>query len=126
MSIKGLLATVTVAALVGFATQSQALPSFQLRIVSGTYDSNAITTPGGGVVSTTVANIDGGGGNKFTSAGLSVQGSYSIVPSLSGPTLYMSLDVPDIRHNSNTAGVIDVYLTLSDLDQPVGSPLFKI
>jgi hypothetical protein len=118
--LKALFGTVTMAALIGLATQAEAVPSFQLRIVSGTYDSGAITTPGGGVVSSTVNSINGGGGYKFTSSGLSVQGSFSYD---NAGTLYMSLDVPDIKHQSNTQATIDFYLTLSDIDSPVGGPM---
>jgi hypothetical protein len=121
MNLKALLATVAVAAL-GIATESQAVPSFQLRIVSGTSDTTTGPTPAN-IVAATVPGINGGGGNKFTSSGLLVQGSFSYDPN---GALNMSLDVPDIKHTSNTQGVINIYLTLSDIDTPVGGPmLFK-
>src|SRR5579871_2068025 len=121
MSVKALLGTVMMAALVGVATQASATPSFQLRITSGTYDSGAIvgTTGTSGVASTTVNNITGGNGNKFTSSGLSVQGAFNYDQA---GTLYMSLDVPDIKHNSSSPGTINVYLTLYGIQTPAGTP----
>ena len=118
--MKALFGSVTMAALIGLASQAEAVPSFQLRIVSGTFDSGAITTPGGGVVASTVNNINGGGGNRFTSSGLLVQGSFSYD---NAGTLYMSLDVPDINHTNNTQGSINFYLTLYNVDTPAGGPM---
>ena len=120
MKTKALLATAAFAALVSLTTESQAVPSFQLRIVSGTFDSGAITTPGGGIVASTVNNINGGNGNRFTSSGLLVQGSFSYD---NAGTLYMSLDVPDIKHTNNTQGSINFYLTLYNVDTPAGGPM---
>jgi PEP-CTERM motif len=121
MSVKTLLGTVMMAALMGVATQASATPSFQLRIVSGTFDSGAITTPGGGVVQSAVA-VSGGGGNKFNSSGLFVQGAYNYD---NAGTLYMSLDVPDITHKSSTPGSITFYLTLYNVTSPTGTMNFK-
>jgi hypothetical protein len=119
--MKSLFGTVAAAAIVTFATQAAAVPSFQLRIKSGTYDSGAIvgTTGTSGLVVATVPNINGGSGNKFTSEGLLVQGSFSYVANV----LYFSLDVPDIKHTNASPGAIDFYLTLYDLTQPVGGPM---
>ena len=112
------------AALIGVATQAEAVPSFPLRIVSGTSDTTTVGSTGtSGIVQATVNNINGGGGNKFTSSLLNVQGAFNYDPN---GTLYMSLDVPDIKHTSNTQGVIDFYLTLYDVNAPTGGPmLFK-
>ena len=121
MMMKSLLGTVATAAIVTFATQAVAVPSFQLRIKSGTYDSGAIagTTGTSGLVAATVPNINGGAGNRFTSMGLNVQGSFNYVNNV----LYLSLDVPDIKHTNASPGTIDFYVTLYDLTQPVGGPM---
>jgi hypothetical protein len=110
-----------IAALVGVATQASATPSFQLRIVAGTYDSGNIvgTTGSSGVVFGAVNNVNGGSGNKFDS-GLVVQGAFHYT---GNGTLYMSLDVPDITHTSNTQGTINFYLTLYDATMPSGGPM---
>jgi hypothetical protein len=107
------------AALMGVATQASATPSFQLRITAGTYDSGAITTPGGGVVQSSVS-ASGGSGNKFSSGGLFVQGSFNYD---NAGTLYMSLDTPDITHTSSSPGTINIYLTLYNITAPAGTPI---
>src|SRR5689334_15292025 len=78
MSSKALLGTVMMAALVGVATEASATPQFQLQVTSGTYDSGALpgTTGNSGLVQFALPNINGGGGNKFTSNGLSIQGAF--------------------------------------------------
>jgi len=121
MRMKSLLGAVAAATIATFATQAIAVPAFQLRIKSGTYDSGAIagTTGNSGLVVSTVPNINGGGGNKFTSSGLNVQGSFSYVNSV----LSLSLDVPDIMHRSSSSGTIDFYLTLYNLTAPTGGPM---
>jgi hypothetical protein len=121
MRMKSLLGTVTAAALVAFATQAVATPSFQLRITSGTYNSGNIagSTGTSGMVLATVPNINGGSGNKFTSNGLKVQGAFHYTNNV----LYFSLDVPDITHTNSAPGKIDFYLTLYDLTTPAGGPM---
>jgi hypothetical protein len=119
--MKFLSGTVAAAAIVTFATQAVAVPAFQLQIKSGTYNSGAIagSTGTSGLVASTVPNINGGSGNKFTSSGLSVQGSFAYVNNV----LTLSLDVPDIKHTSATPGTIDFYLTLYNITVPSGGPM---
>src|SRR5262252_3600363 len=104
MSIRGLFGALAAIAGMGMATEAVALPIFQLQIKAGTYNSGAIigTTGASGLVSHTVPNINGGGGNKFTSSGLKVQGAFNYI----NKVLYLSLDVPDITHTSSSPGTI--------------------
>jgi hypothetical protein len=121
MRITSFLGTVAALTIATFATQAVAVPSFQLRIKSGTYDSGAIpgSTGTSGLVLSAVPNFDGGSGNKFTSNGLLVQGTFNYTNNV----LYFSLDVPDITHKSSSPGTIDFYLTLSNLITPSGGPM---
>ena len=117
------------AALLGLATQADALPQFKLRIVSGTSDTTTVgvinpVDPSGSVATT--VNVNGGGGNRFSSSALVVQGAFDYLPD---GTLYMSLDVPDIKHTTlsgaanNLAGSISFYLTMYDVTAPTGGPM---
>src|SRR5262249_37072140 len=74
-----------------------------------------------GAVSFTVPNFNGGGGNKFTSKNLVVQGAYNYTSNV----LYVSLDVPDITHMSASGGKIDFYLTLTGVTSPFGPMAVK-
>ncbi len=129
MRKKSLFGTAVLAALLGWVSEASALPQFKLRIVSGTSDTtvNGVVNPidPSGSVSTTV-NVNGGGGNRFSSGLLVVQGAFDYLPD---NTLYMSLDVPDIKHTilaggaNNLAGSISIYLTMYDITSPVGGPM---
>jgi len=123
MTLKALIGAGTTAAFLGIATEADAIATFQLQIKSGNFDSGVIfgTTGNSGLVSSEVPNFNGGNGNKFTSSHLLVQGSFNYVNNV----LYMSLDVPDITHTSNTQGKIDLYLTLTGIDLPAGTMPFK-
>jgi hypothetical protein len=123
MTLKALIGTVATAALVSFATEADAVATFQLQIHSGTYDSGVIfgTTGASGLVQSAVV-ANGGSGNRFSSNGLVVQGAYNYDAK---GTLYMSLDVPDITHTIGTQGIIDFYLTVTGVTTPVGSMNIK-
>ena len=109
---KVLLGAATAAALFGLVTEANAVPQFQLRIVSGTYDHTFVSidnTAVAGTVSAALNNINGGGGNKFMSGPTGttlIQGTYDYTPTLTGTDFYFALSVPDIYHNSKTAGTI--------------------
>ena len=121
MTLKALIGAGTTAAFLGIATEADAIATFQLQIKSGNFDSGVIfgTTGNSGLVSSEVPNFNGGNGNKFTSSHLLVQGSFNYVNNV----LYLSLDVPDIKHTNASPGTIDFYVTLYDLTQPVGGPM---
>ena len=118
MSVRGFFGAVAAIAVMGLATEAVALPTFQLQIKSGTYNSGPIigSTGTSGLVSATVPNINGGAGNRFTSNDLKVQGAFTYQNNI----LYLSLDVPDITHTNAAPGTIDFYLTLYNLTSPVG------
>jgi hypothetical protein len=109
-------------ALLALATEAGAVATFQLQVTSGTYDSGVIlgTTGTSGLVLFALPSINGTSGNKFSSTGLLIQGQYNYN---TANTLYMSLDVPDITHQSNTQGKIDFYLTITGVTIPTGGPI---
>jgi len=123
MRKKSLFGTAVLAALLGWVSEASALPQFKLRIIAGTANVtfNGVidpTDPSGTVLG--AVNLNGGGGNKFTSNGLVAQGYFDYLPD---GTLYMSLDVPDIKHIKSTAGSISFYLTTYDIIAPTGGPM---
>jgi hypothetical protein len=129
MTLKALIGSVATAALVSFATDADAVSTFQLQIHSGSYDSGVIlgtTGLSGTVEKAFVANGTVGlgavPGDKFSSSNLKVQGAYNYDQN---GTLYMSLDVPDITHQIGAQGTIDFYLTLTGITSPVGNMHIK-
>jgi len=122
--MKALIGSVATVALLSLATEANAVATFQLQVTSGTYNSGVQfgSTGSSGTVLFVLPSINGGSGNKFSSTNLNIQGAYHYDPN---GTLYMSLDVPDITHTSNTQGKIDFFLTLTGVTQPSGSMNIK-